>query len=238
MENKIYEIITKSLEETIGDKHSYFEFLVPACIAIVYKKGFPINEDTIYNLKEAILDYFYSGIEPENWTLQQHEWWDKMSPDYFEVIDIPNQKEGYYNKDIILKNKLITHKLFLDDERTPMSLYNISQQKNYIYTQSWIIVRNYNEFVEWVEKNGLPEWVSFDHDLADEHYKEGAKSEFQEFGYNKVTEKTGYDCANWLIDYCIKYNLQFPNYLVHSFNTVGKKNIHFIIENFIKNREK
>lgn len=121
--------------------------------------------------------------------------------------------------------------LLLDDspERTPEFLFK--KTNNPVYKEPWVIVKNYNEFVEHIEKNGLPKLISFDHDLADEHYAQGVKN----FDYSIVKEKTGYHCAEWLIGYCIDHNLSYPDYLVHSFSNVGKKNIHFIIQNFINN---
>ena len=47
-------------------------------------------------------------------------------------------------------------KLYLDDVRIPQ-------------TEGWEIVRNYDDFVKWIEENGLPDIVSFDHDLAEVH---------------------------------------------------------------------
>jgi hypothetical protein len=38
-------------------------------------------------------------------------------------------------------------------------------------------------------------------------------------------EKTGYDCAKWLVEYCVEHGLKFPEYVVHSMNPVGKENI-------------
>ena len=43
-------------------------------------------------------------------------------------------------------------KLFLDDIRKPPDV-------------DWFIVRNYNQFIDWIDKNGLPDIISFDHDL-------------------------------------------------------------------------
>jgi len=48
-------------------------------------------------------------------------------------------------------------KLYLDDVRCPK-------------TEGWDIVRTYDDFVSWITKNGLPDEVSFDHDLAEIHY--------------------------------------------------------------------
>lgn len=44
------------------------------------------------------------------------------------------------------------------------------------------------------------------------------------------SEKTGYDCAKWLVDFCIDNKLKFPNYQVHSLNPIGSKRIRDYIE--------
>ena len=79
-----------------------------------------------------------------------------------------------------------------------------------------IWVKNYNEFTFWVKENGLPDGINFDHDLADISLKE---------------EKTGYDCAKWLVDYCLETNNKIPTYYVHSANPIGTKNIISYLEN-------
>jgi hypothetical protein len=35
-----------------------------------------------------------------------------------------------------------------------------------IYRKKWQIVRSYDEFVAWIERHGLPDFISFDHDLG------------------------------------------------------------------------
>jgi len=113
------------------------------------------------------------------------------------------------------------YNLFLDDLRTPLGVSLYSSNPIYKYGK-WVIVRDYNSFVNTVMEKGLPELISFDHDLGD-------------FDKNN-NEKTGYDCAKWLVEYCMDNNLDFPNYLVHSWNGVGLKNIVSYIENFKKTR--
>jgi len=51
-------------------------------------------------------------------------------------------------------------------------------------------------------------------------------------------EKTGYDSAKWLVDFCINNNLELPNYLCHSQNPVGKENILKYLDNYIKSKQK
>jgi len=87
-------------------------------------------------------------------------------------------------------------------------------------TEGWDIVRNYDEFVAWIRLNGIPGEVSFDHDLGEN------------------TEKTGYDAAKWLGNYCIENNIPFPEWNVHSANPVGKANIETYIQNVIKHQNK
>ena len=60
--------------------------------------------------------------------------------------------------------------LLLDDDvkRTPSAIYGYTQNSVYLEEQ-WDIVRNYNEFVKYVEDNGVPHIFSTDHDLADIH---------------------------------------------------------------------
>lgn len=131
-----------------------------------------------------------------------------------------------------MENK--AYNLFLDDVRNPKN--NMDYTKNGIYFNlEWEIVRSYDAFVKYVTENGLPELVSFDHDLAEAHYHpsmyQGSKVYMQ---YLETTsEKTGMDCAKWLVDYCIDNGKEFPKWLVHSMNPVGKENITAYISNYL-----
>lgn len=133
-----------------------------------------------------------------------------------------------------MKNKY----LFLDDIRVPKDAFDYIKDEIYI-NKTWIIVRNFNEFIQYIIENGLPDLISFDHDLADEHYVPSkywydyeASKKYQEQQNNK--EKTGFDCAKWLVDYCIDNDLKLPSYLSHSMNPVGRDNILGILDNFKK----
>lgn len=110
----------------------------------------------------------------------------------------------------------MSYKLFLDDIRIPQDT-------------TFVIVRNYCDFVEKVKKYGVPEEVSFDHDLADVHYAMQEKTDFitwAEYYNSQDREMTGYDCAKWLLEYCQENGLALPKKIsVHSMNSVGKQNI-------------
>lgn len=124
------------------------------------------------------------------------------------------------------------YKLFLDDIRNPKDVLNYID--NDIYSlNNWVIVRNYDEFVQTIEKNGLPTIISFDHDLAYDHYLDDNQN--GDIDYDNLTEKTGYDCAKWLVDYCIiKMSKITSRCYVHSMNPVGKVNIETLLHNFNK----
>lgn len=123
-------------------------------------------------------------------------------------------------------------KIFLDDYRVPTDclgyMYTRIGNLNPIYSEEWIVVKNYNEFVKAVQEN-YPNisHISFDHDLADEHY---SPAMVHDDDYNDLaetfTERTGLDCAKWLKDYYeADPETSLPVLFVHSMNPVGTKNI-------------
>lgn len=126
----------------------------------------------------------------------------------------------------------MAYNLFLDDVRQPGSVGNyinpVSLGEIYRKTK-WVIVRNYSEFIHYINENGLPELISFDHDLAAIHYDPSTWVESFEYD-----EETGLDCAKWLCEYCLKENKRLPKFMVHSQNPVGKQNIKNYLENFKK----
>jgi|GEM_PF-175675 len=128
--------------------------------------------------------------------------------------------------------------LWLDDIRNPF-LNNENKVPNVKGKLIWVL--NYEQFVEWITKFGMPDIISFDHDLADEHYTPEqywsdyqASKEYQEA--QSYVEKTGYDCAKWLVDYCMDNDLDLPIYFIHSANPVGADNIKGLLDNYNKFR--
>lgn len=101
----------------------------------------------------------------------------------------------------------MSYNLFLDDERNVEDVTWIK-----LLPEPYKIVRTYDDFVKCIEQNGLPKNISFDHDLG--------------------TDKTGYDCAKWLVSYCMFNQLDVPNYTIHSKNPIGADNIKGYIENY------
>jgi hypothetical protein len=127
------------------------------------------------------------------------------------------------------------YKLFLDDERDPYKVTWVQMPLG-----PWEIVRSYDEFVKTITNKGLPSFVAFDHDLADEHYRRSMYNPDRHYSnyYTDGTfkEKTGYECAVWLVNYCIDNNTDFPQYVVHSMNPIGKENIVGYIESYKRSK--
>lgn len=137
------------------------------------------------------------------------------------------------------------HFIYLDDVRTPHQP---------IDGVEWTVVRSYDEFVSKVKELGLDniEMVTLDHDLGDTAMNEYFNNVSPNYtlDYNNINEKTGYDCAKWLIDYFYdnhpeyilmsrgeKKNgkIPFPTVYVHSANPIGAANIMGYINNFFMN---
>jgi hypothetical protein len=126
--------------------------------------------------------------------------------------------------------------LWLDDYRNPMEgqwlvFSPISREDLEVH---W--VKSYDQFVEWIEFEGLPDAICFDHDLGLEVAIEARSKGMSKRKSRllKQDEKTGLDCAKWLVDYCIDNKLPLPLYNIQSANPVGKENIDKLLKNYIK----
>ena len=132
-------------------------------------------------------------------------------------------------------------KIYLDDLRTPVD-------------NDWLVVRNFYEFVNLVNKVGLINisLISLDHDLGDSAMKEYFNNVTKNYklDYDNIEEKTGYDVSKWLVGefYTLNENrinmsrfdkkqkpIKFPEVVVHSANPIGSANIMGYINNFLMN---
>ena len=103
-------------------------------------------------------------------------------------------------------------KLFLDDIRTIDMVYEKSMESEFD------IVRTYLDFVEYVQKNGLPDFISFDNDLG--------------LDENGEVAPDGYAAAKWLV-YESKLDLRNLKFKVHSANPVASEQIRGLLTNYI-----
>ena len=132
------------------------------------------------------------------------------------------------------------NRIYLDDIRTPIDT-------------DWIVVRNFEEFTDKVNELGLEniDVISLDHDLGDsamDEYFNNVSKDYK-LDYDNIIEKTGYDCAKWLVDKFYDTNevavagfkvfrgqkFPFPTVYVHSANPIGAANIMGYINNFFMN---
>lgn len=122
-------------------------------------------------------------------------------------------------------------RLFLDDVRVPGDCVLYMKPNDVYYNNDWNIVRNYDEFVNYITENGVPDEISFDHDLSDEHYDPSMYRGGYHYNvlYSEFKEKTGYECVKWLAQYCIDNLIPMPTCYVHSMNPVGRENIQSVI---------
>lgn len=104
-------------------------------------------------------------------------------------------------------------KLFLDDIRTVEMVYPKSE------INKFVIVRTYEAFVDYIQQNGLPSFISFDNDLG--------------LDENGEVAKDGYAAAKWLV-YESGLDLIDLQYKVHSANPVAAEQIRGLLENYIK----
>lgn len=117
--------------------------------------------------------------------------------------------------------------LYLDDVRTPNS-------------ENWTVVRNYDEFVSHIMLNGLENYevISLDHDLGEEsmyEYYTNVKNNFTLNYDNIVNEKTGMDCAKYLVAKSMEKGIPLPQIYIHSANPIGSANMMGYVNNYLMN---
>jgi hypothetical protein len=98
------------------------------------------------------------------------------------------------------------NRLYLDDVRDPPS------------DEQWIVVRSFTDAVDHVTSHGIPDFISFDHDLGE-------------------NVPTGQDFAKWLIECHLDGKHEFPKtfgYAVHSANPPGATNIASLLDSFMR----
>jgi hypothetical protein len=114
------------------------------------------------------------------------------------------------------------YRIYLDDIRTPVD-------------KDWLVVRNFYEFVNLVNKIGLEniELISLDHDLGDSAMREWHKNVYHNYtlNYDNITEKTGMDCTKWLVEQWME-GKPVVDVVVHSANAIGSGNMAGYINNY------
>lgn len=95
-------------------------------------------------------------------------------------------------------------------------------------------VKTYDEFVSHIRTSGLPNGICFDHDLSDFQAMKSGYPEMMEDCPLPESEKTGMDCAKWLVGYCLDNKISLPLFTSQSANPAGRENILSLLNNFNK----
>lgn len=99
------------------------------------------------------------------------------------------------------------YNMFLDDERFPPELLKDGRD--------WVIVRTSEAAMLTIRQLGIPNFISFDHDL----------------GGDDTAMKFLHD----FIAFSMDFNTDFPkDYYVHSQNPIGRDNIKSLMDSYIK----
>ena len=105
--------------------------------------------------------------------------------------------------------------IFLDDTRKPEQYLNT--EINQVFCAS-----TFDEFVEVLnciyDKHNRVDEIWFDHDLGE-------------------NAGTGYDCAKYLVEFCIEKCMPLPEYHIQSNNPVGKLDIDSYLRSFLKSQD-
>lgn len=130
------------------------------------------------------------------------------------------------NIKIIKEDSNVMTGLWLDDSRKdPVAFLNKANDKsesgavvrdwynknmNGVNIQ-WTAVTNYWQFKDYILKNGVPDFVSLDHDLGKDPQTGALKKSGQYY-------PTGTDCAMFLASYCLRKHIPLPKHYIHSAN--------------------
>lgn len=124
--------------------------------------------------------------------------------------------------------------LWLDDIRDPNEIYwkEWLDKRIEVFERNIVWVKNYNEFVQYITEHGLPTVICFDHDLGKPTEILNAFKGKKKARELESKELTGYDCAKWLVEYCLDNEVNHITYLIQSSNLPGKINIGTLLSNF------
>lgn len=187
----------------IGGKIGYDQSLLTAITrhfreAVEYDKA--VREKTPQKTLKQPIDgdyYTYNG-ERDNkdyeWEMNESKNMDKLT-----ILWLDDQRDPYkYLRTKSTSNTFIRNKQFYD---------NLMQN----YDVNFVWVKNLYQFTEYIENNGVPQFVSFDHDLNNRGGGEGLSDE-------QKLNNNGVNCAKWLVNYCRQMKQPLPKFYVHSAN--------------------
>lgn len=128
-------------------------------------------------------------------------------------LNVFEKEVTLYLEQLSIGNLKTKKRLFLDDIRTVAMVYDQT------FASEFDIVRSYDDFVAYIKKNGVPEFISFDNDLG--------------LDDNGNLAPDGLAAAKWLV-YESGFDLQSLQFRVHSANPVAAEQIRGLLWNYIR----
>lgn len=130
----------------------------------------------------------------------------------------------------LIRVEPIGYALFLDDVRDPNSSWmNYCMQCRDYDLVKWTIARSFDEFKAIIDEKGMPDFISYDHDLHDEHYDGSMWLGLNE--YNEVAKNfkhpTGLECAQYVLEKL--GDKVHPPFFPHTQNPIGYMRIMALI---------
>ena len=74
--------VTNSLLNNI--KYMYDTQVIQILQLLVYSYSLPLTQDVIDGMKDALIDYFFDGFDPDWDSFGMWQWWEGLCPEWFE----------------------------------------------------------------------------------------------------------------------------------------------------------
>lgn len=195
------------------------------------------NDITGAEIKSGILskqgrenwDYIFRKQTAEEWRNELYPSVTILDPDGV-AMDTRINRADFERRFLNAPVHAMSYNLFLDDQHDPAGAYLHDAKKTLLeatHVLDWVIVRSYEEFVSIIKQRGVPDRVSFDHDLHFEHIRHFVEYTMTTgyIEYANFSVKTGKHCAEYLVNTLCEIDSPAPICYIHSANHVGRKEI-------------
>lgn len=127
----------------------------------------------------------------------------------------------------------MTYNVFIDDQLRPIDIFYKTNNPFYKVEQ-FITVKSFNEFKECVEEHfkkdgSYPGFISFDFLLTQVLMK--VTDDYSVYQNDDSYVLSGFECAQWIIDFVLKNNIPIPKYIIHDTNPTGRYKINKVFNN-------
>ena len=123
----------------------------------------------------------------------------------------------------------MSYYLFLDDARKVSDVTWVTLPENV----AWVIARSFEDFIQTIQKMGIPKFIAYDCDLCQDHYdaffnlREHYITEYRNF-----KTRCGIHCMEYLLYICKKNKIKHPDFILHTRNHYAEKFMGETIQKF------